>query len=95
MQDFAQRAPYAAKLIAAGFGTVDVTPIGEHVFPGLHRERGEDAALFARRPRDGRLPYRLLLDFDARRVYSAPDYVLATARKPREKGVRDPTFQKF
>ncbi len=45
-----QRAPYAAKLNAAGFETVDVTPIGEHVFPGWHRALGEDAELFARLP---------------------------------------------
>ena len=84
-----QRAPYAAKLNAAGFATVDVTPIGEHVFPGWHRALSEDAELFARLPLAGRLPYRLLLNFDARTVYSAFDYVLATACKPREKGVCD------
>jgi SAM-dependent methyltransferase len=84
-----QRAPYAAKLNAAGFATVDVTPIGEHVFPGWHRALGEDADLFARLPLAGRLPYRLLLHFDARTVYSAFDYVLATACKPRGKGARD------
>jgi SAM-dependent methyltransferase len=84
-----QRAPYAAKLCAAGFAAVDVTPIGEHVFPGWHRALAEDPALFARLPMAGRLPYRLLLNLDARTVYGAFDYVLATARKPIEKGVRD------
>ncbi|WP_294536450.1 class I SAM-dependent methyltransferase [uncultured Rhodoblastus sp.] len=84
-----QRAPYVAKLNAAGFATVDVTPIGEHVFPGWHCALAEDAALFARLPPAGQLPYRLLLNFDARTVYSAFDYVLATARKPRGNGVRD------
>jgi SAM-dependent methyltransferase len=84
-----QRAPYAAKLNAAGFATVDVTPIGEHVFPGWHRALGEDADLFARLPLAGRLPYRLVLNFDAPTVYSAFDYVLATACKPGGKGVRD------
>jgi len=77
-----QRAPYAAKLRAAGFDAVQVTPIGEHVFPGWHRALAEDRALFARLPLAGRLPYRLLLKFDARTVYGAFDYVLATARKP-------------
>ena len=77
-----QRTPYTAKLRAGGFETVDVTPIGEHVFPGWHRALGEDEALFARLPLAGRLPYRLLLNLDARTVYGAFDYVLATARKP-------------
>lgn len=84
-----QRAPYAAKLRAAGFAAVDVTPFGEHVFPGWHRALAEDPALFARLPLAGRLPYRLLLNLDARTVYSAFDYVLATARKPTGEGVRD------
>ena len=82
-----QRAPYTAKLRAAGFETVDVTPIGEHVFPGWHRALGHDSALFARLPLAGRLPYRLLLNFDARTVYGAFDYVLASARKPTQEGV--------
>lgn len=84
-----QRAPYAAKLRAAGFAAVDVTPIGEHVFPGWHRALAEDPALFARLPMAGRLPYRLLLNFDARTVYGAFDYVLATASKPTGEGVGD------
>jgi hypothetical protein len=70
-----------------GFGTVDVTPIGEHVFPGWHRALAHDRALFARLPLAGRLPYRLLLNFDARTVYGAFDYVLASARKPTQEGV--------
>lgn len=77
-----QRAPYAAKLGAVGFDTVQVTPIGEHVFPGWHRALAEDRALFARLPLAARLPYRLLLKRDARSLYGAFDYVLATARKP-------------
>jgi SAM-dependent methyltransferase len=84
-----QRTPYTAKLRAAGFEVVDVTAIGEHVFPGWHRALGEDRALFARRPLAGRLPYRLLLNFDARTVHGAFDYVLATARKPIGEGVPD------
>lgn len=77
-----QRAPYAAKLHAAGFDLVQVTPIGEHVFPGWHRALAEDRALFARFLLAGHLPYRFLLNFDARPVYGVFDYVLATARKP-------------
>lgn len=84
-----QRAPYTAKLQAAGFETVNVTPIGEHVFPGWHRALAKDRALFARLPLAGRLPYRLLLNFGARTVYGAFDYVLATARKPTQEGVPD------
>ena len=63
-----QRAPYAAKLRAADFATVDVRPIGEHVFSGWHRALAEDPALFVRLPMAGRLPYRLVLNFDARTV---------------------------
>jgi hypothetical protein len=77
-----QRAPYAAKLCAAGFEAVEVLPIGEHVFPGWHRALGQDPALFARLPLAGRLLYRFLLQFDARAIYGAFDYVLATACKP-------------
>ncbi|MCX7371150.1 MAG: class I SAM-dependent methyltransferase [Alphaproteobacteria bacterium] len=81
-----QRVPYAAKLQATGFEMADVAAIGEHVFPGWHRALGEDSALFARLPLAGRLPYRFLLNIDARTVYGAFDYVLATARKPTREG---------
>jgi SAM-dependent methyltransferase len=81
-----ERAPYAAKLSAAGFIAVEVTPISEHVFPGWHQALREDPALFARLPLAGRLPYRFLLNFDARTVYGALDYVLTTARKPTQGG---------
>jgi SAM-dependent methyltransferase len=84
-----QRAPYATKLRAAGFARLDVRPIGEHVFPGWRRALTEDPALFARLPMAGRLPYRLLLNLDARTVYGAFDYVLATASKPTGSGLRD------
>lgn len=81
-----RRAPYAAKLRAAGFDAVEVAPISDHVFPGWHRALREDPALFARLPLAGRLPYRFLLNFDARTVYGALDYVLATAKKQSKKG---------
>ena len=41
--------------------------------------------MFARLPLAGWLPYRFLLNFDARTVYAAPDYVRTTARKPAQK----------
>jgi ubiquinone/menaquinone biosynthesis C-methylase UbiE len=81
-----QRAPYTAKLRSVGFDNVEVRPIGEHVFPGWHQALRDDRALFARLPLAGRLAYRLLLNFDARTVYAALDYVLATARKPMHEG---------
>ena len=84
-----QRAPYAAKLRAAGFDRVELRPIGEHVFPGWHQALRQDPALFARLPATSRLAYRLLLNFDARMVYAALDYVLGTARKPPQKGEPD------
>lgn len=83
-----RRAPYTAKLRATGFEGVEVTPIGEHVFPGWHQALREDGALFARLPLAGQLPYRLLLNLDARTAYGALDYVLATARKPMQEEER-------
>jgi SAM-dependent methyltransferase len=77
-----QRDGYARKLHDAGFVWVQVTSIRDDVFPGWHRALGQDAALLRRLHMAGRLPYRLLLGFDANTVYSAFDYVLAAARKP-------------
>ena len=77
-----RRDAYAAKLQAAGFAGLRVLPIGEQVFPGWHRALGQDKALLRRLHPAGRLPYRLLLGRDAATVYSAFDYVLASARKP-------------
>ncbi len=77
-----RRGPLAATMRAAGFDRVAVTPIGEHIFPGWHQALRDDPALFARLPLAARLPYRVLLTFDAPTVYGALDYVLVTARKP-------------
>ena len=77
-----RRDAYTAKLRAAGFEAVRVTPIGENVFPGWHRALAQDPALFRRLHPAGRLPYRMLLRLDADTVYGAFDYVLAAARKP-------------
>ncbi|MES2710983.1 MAG: methyltransferase domain-containing protein [Pseudomonadota bacterium] len=73
---------YADKLAAAGFRGVDLRSIGEDVFPGWHRALREDRALFRRLPLPGQLAYAALLPVDPDRVYSALDYVLASARKP-------------
>lgn len=77
-----RREGYAAKFGSAGFEAVQVTPIGDQVFPGWHRALAADPALFRRLPLAGRLPYRALLKLDAGTVYGALDYVLASARKP-------------
>jgi len=77
-----RRHSYAQKLRASGFDEVRVTSISEHVFPGWHHALREDPALMLRLPRAGRLPYTILLGFDANTVYGAFDYVLAAARKP-------------
>ena len=77
-----EREGYAAKLAAAGFADVDVRPIGADVFPGWHRALRQDRALFRRLPLPGQLAYAALLPVDAATVYSALDYVLASARKP-------------
>ncbi len=77
-----EREGYAGKLSAAGFADVEVRPIGDDVFPGWHRALRQDRALFRRLPLPGQLAYAALLPVDAATVYSALDYVLASARKP-------------
>jgi ubiquinone/menaquinone biosynthesis C-methylase UbiE len=77
-----RRDAYAKKLEAAGFAEVRVESIRNHVFPGWHRSLSQDRALLRRLHPVGRIPYRLLLRLDANTVYSALDYVLASARKP-------------
>ena len=77
-----RRDVYAGKLQAAGFADVQVTSIGEHIFPGWHRATAEDKALLRRFHVAGRLPFRLLRRLDAGTVYGAFDYVLAAVRKP-------------
>jgi ubiquinone/menaquinone biosynthesis C-methylase UbiE len=76
------RDAYQGRLRAAGFDPVTVNSISEQVFPSWHAALATDPALFGRLPLAGRLPYRLLRLLDARTVYAAFDYVLATARKP-------------
>jgi len=77
-----EREGYAGKLAAAGFGDVVVQPIGQDVFAGWHRALREDPALFRRLPLPGQAAYAALLRVDPATVYSALDYVLASARKP-------------
>lgn len=77
------REAYAAKLEAAGFTNVSVTSIWEHVYPGLHRYMKTAPEMLQRFHPLARLPFRLVLPFSPQSVYSAYDYVLATADKPR------------
>ncbi len=77
-----EREGYAGKLAAAGFTDVAVRPIGDDVFPGWHKALRQDRALFRRLPLPGQLAYAALLPVDPATVYSALDYVLASARKP-------------
>jgi hypothetical protein len=72
---------YAGKLRGMGFDEVRVTSIREHVFPGWHRALAEDPALVRRLPLAGRIPYGLFRNASASSVYSAFDYVIASATK--------------
>ena len=76
------RESYAAKLTAAGFAGANVSSIRHEVYPGLHHHMATDPAMLKRFHPLARLPYKLTLRFDADAVYSAYDYVLATAEKP-------------
>lgn len=76
------REAYAAKLEAAGFRNVEVTSVWADVYPGLHRYMREEPEMLRRFHPLARLPYRMMLPFNPRSVYSAYDYVLATAEKP-------------
>lgn len=76
------REAYAAKLEAAGFANVCVTSIWDHVYPGLHRYMKHEPEMLQRFHPLARLPFRLVLPFSPQSVYSAYDYVLATADKP-------------
>jgi ubiquinone/menaquinone biosynthesis C-methylase UbiE len=75
------RDTYAGKLRGMGFDEVRVTSIREHVFPGWHRALAEDPALVRRLPLAGRIPYGLFRNASASSVYSAFDYVIASATK--------------
>lgn len=76
------RASYAAKLAACGFANVRVESIWEHVYPGLHHYMKTEPEMLRRFHPLARLPYRLTLGFDPRSVFSAYDYVIASADKP-------------
>lgn len=78
------RATYADKLRAAGFATVDVQSIRQHVYPGLHHYMATEPSMLKRFHPVARLPYRMTLRFKAEAVYSAYDYILAVAEKPVE-----------
>lgn len=76
------RASYAAKLRAAGFTDVEVRSIRHEVYPGLHHFMATDPDMLKRFHPIARMPYKLSLRFSPDKVYSAYDYILATARKP-------------
>jgi ubiquinone/menaquinone biosynthesis C-methylase UbiE len=76
------RGTYASKLATAGFDQVEVRSIRNDVYPGLHRFMRTDPSMLKRFHPLARLPYRMTLRFDAGAVYSAYDYVLASANKP-------------
>jgi cyclopropane fatty-acyl-phospholipid synthase-like methyltransferase len=76
------RAGYADKLRAAGFVNVSVTSIREHVYPGLHHYMKTEPEMLRRFHPLARLPYHLLLRFKPESVFSAYDYVIASADKP-------------
>jgi ubiquinone/menaquinone biosynthesis C-methylase UbiE len=76
------RVTYAEKFATVGFAEVSVQPISDDVFPGWHRALREDRALFRRLPLPGQLLYGPLRRADAGKVYSALEYVLASAIKP-------------
>lgn len=75
-------ASYAQKLEASGFTNVRVQSIREHVFGPLHRYMAREPRFLDRWHPLARFPYRIALRFDADKVYSAYDYVLAVADKP-------------
>jgi cyclopropane fatty-acyl-phospholipid synthase-like methyltransferase len=76
------RDSYAAKLGAAGFTSTRVETISRHVYPGLHHYMASEPAMLRRLHPMARLPYYLTLRLDAELVYSAYEYVLASAEKP-------------
>ena len=74
---------YRAKLERQGFVGVRITSIREQVYPGLHAFMARDPSMLRRFHWLARLPYYLMLRFDADAVYSAYDYVLVEAEKPK------------
>lgn len=73
---------YRAKLERQGFVGARITSIREQVYPGLHAFMARDPSMLRRFHWLARLPYHLMLRFDADAVYSAYDYVLVEAEKP-------------
>ncbi len=72
---------YAAKLKAADFTNVSVRSIRHEVYPGLHAFMAKDKSMLKRFHWLARLPYYMTTKFKAESVYSAYDYILATADK--------------
>ena len=74
---------YARKMEAAGFVNVRAESIREHVFGPLHRYMAREPKFLERWHPPARFPYKIALKFDADKVYSAYDYLLAVGEKPK------------
>ena len=76
------REQYAAKLARAGFAEARVESIWDDVYPGLHHYLKTEPEMLKRFHPLARFPYYMTRFFEPRTVFSAYDYVVATARKP-------------
>jgi SAM-dependent methyltransferase len=75
---------YHAKLSMSGFGDVRVDSIREQVYAPLHHYLASHPQALRRLHPLARLPARLALQLEATGVYRGLDYVLASAKKPRQ-----------
>jgi len=73
---------YRSKLADNGFEQVCVDSIREDVYGPLHQYLIANPHVLSRLHPMARLPVRLMMRFEATRVYGSLDYVLATATKP-------------
>ncbi len=73
---------YRSKMAANEFEQICVDSIREDVYEPLHRYLVRNPNMLSRLHPVARLPVRLMLRFEAARVYGSLDYVLATATKP-------------
>ncbi|WP_295883434.1 class I SAM-dependent methyltransferase [uncultured Thiohalocapsa sp.] len=78
------RPTYHSKLAVGGFEQIRIESIREHVYAPLHRYLAEHPETLQRLHPMARLPARLALRFEATSVYRGLDYVLVSARKPKQ-----------